>query len=53
MCLILDLTEKYEDVFSGIKSEIETINGGKKCIIKKISQELVLIQMMMYLLINS
>ena len=28
--LILDSTEKYEEVFSGIKSEIETINGGEK-----------------------
>ena len=27
--LILDSTEKYEEVFSGIKSEIETINSGK------------------------
>ena len=28
--LILDSVEKYEEVFSGIKSEIETINGGKE-----------------------
>ena len=28
--LILDSTEKYEEVFSGIKKEIETINGGKE-----------------------
>ena len=28
--LIIDSTEKYEEVFSGIKSEIEMINGGKK-----------------------
>ena len=28
--LILDPIDKYEDVFFGIKSEIETINGGKK-----------------------
>ena len=27
--LILDLIEKYEEVFSGIKSEIETINSGE------------------------
>ena len=27
--LILGSTGKYEEVFSGIKSEIETINGGK------------------------
>ena len=28
--LILDSAEKYEEFFSGIKSEIETINGGKE-----------------------
>ena len=28
--LVLNSTDKYEEVFSGIKSEIETINGGKK-----------------------
>ena len=28
--LIIDLTEKYEKVFSGIRSEIETLNGGKE-----------------------
>ena len=28
--LILNSTEKYKEVFSGIKSEIETINGGRK-----------------------
>ena len=28
--LILDSTEKYEEVFSDIISEIETINGGEK-----------------------
>ena len=28
--LILESTEKYEEVFSGIKKEIETINGRKK-----------------------
>ena len=27
---ILDSTEKYEEVFSGIISEIKTINGGKE-----------------------
>ena len=32
--LILDSTEKYE-VFSGIKKEIETINGGKELIYEK------------------
>ena len=28
--LIIDSTEKYKEVFSGIKSEIETINSGKE-----------------------
>ena len=28
--LVIDLTEKYEEVFSGIRSEIETLNDGKK-----------------------
>ena len=27
--LILDSTKEYEEVFSGTKSEIETVNGGK------------------------
>ena len=27
--LIIDSTEKYEEVFSGIRSEIEMLNGGK------------------------
>ena len=33
--LILDSTEKYEEVFPGIKSEIETINSGEKLFYKK------------------
>ena len=33
--LILDSTEKYEEVFSGIKKEIETINGRKELIYEK------------------
>ena len=28
--LIIDLTEKYEEVFSRIRSEIETINSGEE-----------------------
>ena len=28
--LIVDLTEKYEEVFSGVRSEIETINSGEE-----------------------
>ena len=30
--LVLDSTEKYREVFSGIKKEIQTINGGKKLV---------------------
>ena len=33
--LIIDLTEKYEEVFSGIKSEIETINNRKELFYEK------------------
>ena len=33
--LILDPIEKYEEVFSGIKSEIERINGGKEFFYEK------------------
>ena len=33
--LILDSTEKYEEVLSGIKKEIETINGRKELIYEK------------------
>ena len=35
MYLILDPIKKYEEVFSGIKSEIETINNGEKLYYKK------------------
>ena len=28
--LVIDLTEKYDEVFSGIRSEIETLNDGKE-----------------------
>ena len=38
--LIIDLTEKYEEVFSGIKSEIRMLNGGKELFHEKIVQEL-------------
>ena len=34
--LILDSTEKYDEVFSGIISEIKTINGGKELFYAKI-----------------
>ena len=33
--LILDFTEKYEEVFSGIILEIKTLNGGKKLFYEK------------------
>ena len=33
--LILDSTEEYEEVFAGIKSEMETINGGEKMYYEK------------------
>ena len=33
--LIIDLTEKYKEVFSGIESEIKTVNGGKKLLYEK------------------
>ena len=33
--LILDSTEKYEEVLSEIKAEIETINGGEKMYYEK------------------
>ena len=33
--LIFNLTEKYKEFFSGIKSKIETINGGEKMYYEK------------------
>ena len=33
--LVLDSTEKYEEIFSGIKKEIETINGKKELVYEK------------------
>ena len=33
--VILDSTEKYEEVFSGIISEIKTLNGGKELFYEK------------------
>ena len=33
--LVLDSTEKYKEVFSGVKKEIETINGGKELVYEK------------------
>ena len=45
--LIFDPIEKYEEVFSRIKSEIETIEE-KNYFTKKIMQKLVLILMIIY-----
>ena len=47
--LTTDSTEKYGEVFSGIKSKIETLNSGKDCFMKKIMPELELILMTIYL----
>ena len=48
--LILDSTEKYEEVFSEIKKEIETINGGKELFYEKNYARIgVNTEMMMYL----
>ena len=33
--LIIDSTDKYEEVWSGIRSEIKTINGGKELFYEK------------------
>ena len=33
--LFLDLTDKYEDVWSGIRSEIKAINSGKELFFEK------------------
>ena len=33
--LIINSTDEYEEVWSGIKSEIKTINGGKELFYKK------------------
>ena len=33
--LIIDSAEKYEEVWSGIRSEIKTLNGGKELFHKK------------------
>ena len=33
--LIIDLTKKYEEVWSGIKSEIKKLNGGKELFYEK------------------
>ena len=38
--LVLDSTEKYDEVFSGIKKESETINAGKELFYEKTMLEL-------------
>ena len=47
--LIIDSTEKYKEVWSGIRSEIKTLNGGKELFYKKIMLKLELILTMIYL----
>ena len=47
--LILHSTDEYEEVWSGIRSEIETLNGEKELLYKKTMLELELILMMIYL----
>ena len=51
--LIVDSTEKYEEVFSWIRSEIKQVMVEKKLFYKEIMQELELILTMIYLWINS
>ena len=46
--LILDSTDKYEEVLSGIRSEIKTLNSGKELFYKKIMLKLELILTMIY-----
>ena len=47
--LVLYLTEKYEEVFSGIISEIKTLNSRKELFYEKIMLQLGLILTMIYL----
>ena len=47
--LILDSRDKYEEVLSGIRSEIKTLNGGKELFYKKNMLKLELILTMIYL----
>ena len=50
--MIFDSADKYEEVLSGIRSEIKTLNGGKELFYKKIMLELELILMIIYLWTN-
>ena len=36
--LILDSTDKYEEVLSEIRSEIKTLNGGRELFLKKLCE---------------
>ena len=45
--LFLAWTEKYEEVWSGIRSEIKTLNNGKELFYKKTVLKLELILMML------
>ena len=46
--LIIDSTEEYQEVFSGIQSEIRTLNGGKELFYEKYYARMELIQTMIY-----
>ena len=50
--LVIDSTDKYEEVLSGIWSEIRTLNGGKELFYEKIMLKLELILTMIYFWIN-
>ena len=47
--LTLDLTDKCEEVLSGIRSEVKTFNNGKELFYKKTMPKLELTLMMIYL----
>ena len=47
--MIIDSIDKYEEVFSGIRSEIKALNGGKELFYEKNMLELELILIMIYL----
>ena len=51
--LIIDSIEKYEEVFAGIKSEIETLNIGKELFYEKNILILELIETIIYLQTNN
>ena len=46
--LILDSTNKYKEVWSGIRAEIKRINSRKELFMKKTTLELKLTLMMIY-----